>query len=211
MEKPAGGRASAENHLGKGLNTAKSLLKEWAGEAPGSYPQPSPFNPMQHASSSPASELPSVGFLTAVSAEHRGFLACFGKFLRPQTGDILIAEGDSQDSLYLILEGTLHIVASVDERPVLLAAFGEGDSLGEINLFDPATASATAVMRSDGLIWSLSRDELEAFLASDPEAGISVMRGLLQQVAKRIRSMNEKLVTAEQRASLHHFWTSRPQ
>ena len=29
---------------------------------------------------------------------------------------------------------------------MLLAAFGEGDSIGEINLFDPATASATAVV-----------------------------------------------------------------
>jgi CRP-like cAMP-binding protein len=91
---------------------------------------------------------------------------------------------------------------------MLLAAFGEGDSIGEINLFDPATASATAVMLSSGLIWSLSREELEAFLVADPAAGVAVMRGLLQPVAKRIRSMNEKLVTAEQRASFHNFWTS---
>lgn len=165
---------------------------------------------MQQASS-PASELPSVGFLSEVSPEHREFLACFGKFLRPQSGDVLIAEGDSQDSLYLILSGTLHIVASVNDRQVLLASFGEGESIGEINLFDPATASATAVVRSSGVIWSLSRDELEAFMAADPAAGVSVMRGLLRQVAKRIRSMNEKLVTAEQRASLHNFWTASPQ
>jgi CRP-like cAMP-binding protein len=161
--------------------------------------------------SSPASELPSVGFLSDVPTEHREFLACFGKFLRPQSGDILIEEGDPQESLYLILSGTLHIVASANERPVLLAAFGEGDSIGEINLFDPATASATAVVRNAGLIWSLSREELEAFLAADPAAGISVMKGLLRMVAKRIRSMNEKLASVEQRASLHNFWTARTQ
>lgn len=160
-------------------------------------------------SSSPVSELPGVGFLSDVSSEHRAFLACFGKFLRPQSGDVLIAEGDAQESLYLILSGTLHIVASADDRPVLLAAFGEGDSIGEINLFDPATASATAIVRSSGVIWSLSRDELEAFLEADPAAGVMVMRGLLRQVAKRIRSMNEKLATAEQRASIQNFWTSR--
>lgn len=157
------------------------------------------------------SELPPVGFLSDVSSEHREFLACFGKFLRPHSGDTLIAEGDAQESLYLILSGTLHIVSSVDDRQVLLAAFGEGDSIGEINLFDPATASATAIVRTSGVIWSLSRAELEAFLTADPGAGVAVMRGLLQQVAKRIRSMNEKLVTAEQRASLHNFWTTGPQ
>ncbi len=160
-------------------------------------------------SSAPLTELPAVGFLADVSSEHRAFLACFGKFLRPASGEILIAEGDAQESLYVILSGTLHIVASADERPVLLAAFGEGDSIGEINLFDPATASATAVVRSTGLIWALSREELEAFLAADPTAGVAVMRGLLRQVARRIRSMNEKLATAEQRASIQNFWTSR--
>src|SRR6187431_3017596 len=158
---------------------------------------------------SPATELPAVGFLTEVSSEHRAFLACFGKFLRPENGEVLISEGDAQESLYVILSGTLHIVASADERPVLLASFGEGDSIGEINLFDPATASATAIIRNAGLIWTLSRDELEAFLEADPVAGVSVMRGLLRQVAKRIRSMNEKLATAEQRASIQNFWTSR--
>ena len=159
--------------------------------------------------STPASELPAVGFLSDVSSEHRAFLACFGKFLRPESGEILIPEGAPQESLYVILSGTLHVVASHDDRPILLAAFGEGDSLGEINLFDPATASATAIVRSSGLIWTISREELEAFLEADPAAGVSVMRGLLRQVAKRIRSMNEKLATAEQRASIQNFWTSR--
>lgn len=158
---------------------------------------------------SPASELPAVGFLSDVSSEHRAFLACFGKFLRPAAGEILIQEGDAQESLYVILSGTLHIVASHTTRPILLAAFGEGDSIGEINLFDPATASATAVVRTGGLIWTLTREELDSFLAADPVAGISVMKGLLRQVARRIRSMNEKLATAEQRASIQNFWTSR--
>lgn len=158
---------------------------------------------------SPLNELPASGFLADVSDEHRAFLAEYGKFLRPEAGETLIAEGDEQESLYVILSGTLHIVASATERPLLLAAFGEGDSIGEVNLFDPATASATAIVRSAGLIWTISRTQLDDFMAADPEAGISVMKGLLRQVARRIRSMNEKLTTAEQRGSIHNFWTSR--
>jgi CRP/FNR family transcriptional regulator, cyclic AMP receptor protein len=158
--------------------------------------------------SAPLTELPALGFLAEVSPEHRAFLACFGKFLRPAGGDVLIQEGYAQESLYVILSGTLHVVSSTSDRPVLLATFGEGDSIGEINLFDPATASATAIMRSGGLIWTLSRGELDAFLLADPAAGVAVLRGLLGQVSRRIRGMNEKLITAEQRASFHNFWTS---
>jgi CRP-like cAMP-binding protein len=162
---------------------------------------PSPFPP--------ESELPAIGFLAEVSPEHRAFLACFGRFLRPQTDDVIIKEGDSQESLFMILAGTLHIITTTDDRPMLLASLGEGDSFGEVNLFDPGTASATAIARSSGLIWVLSRSELAAFLEADPVAGVSVLQGLLHQNASRIRHMNEKLADAEQRASFHHFWTTQ--
>lgn len=155
-----------------------------------------------------SSELPAKGFLEEVSSEHRSFLACYGRFLRPENGHVLIQEGDRQESLYVILSGTLHIVASASDRNVLLATLGEGDSIGEINLFDPATASATAIFRSSGLVWALSREELDAFQAADPIAAVAILRGLLRQVSKRIRVMNEKLATAEQRASFHNFWST---
>jgi CRP/FNR family cyclic AMP-dependent transcriptional regulator len=161
--------------------------------------------------STPLSELPAIGFLAEVSSEHRAFLACFGKFLRPKSGDVLIGEGDPQESLYVILSGSLHIVTNASERQMLLASLGAGDSFGEINLFDPGMASATAIFRSSGLVWSLSRDELDAFLEADSGAGVCVLRGLLRQVSKRIRSMNEKLATSEQRASIHNFWSAGPQ
>ncbi len=161
--------------------------------------------------SSPAPELPAAGFLAEVSPEHRAFLACFGKYLRPNTGEVIITEGDCQESLYVILAGSLHIVSTADDRQVLLASLGEGDSIGEINLFDPATASATAVSRSNGLVWALSRAEFDAFQEADPAAAVAVLRGLLRQMSKRIRRMNEKLTTAEERASLHNFWSTAPQ
>jgi CRP-like cAMP-binding protein len=149
-----------------------------------------------NSASSPLSELPAVGFLTDVPADHRAFLTGFGKFLRPHNGDILIAEGTNQESLSLVLEGTLHVVTSLTSHPMLLATVGAGDSLGEINLFDPAVASATVIARSECLIWSMTRGELEGLIDADPTAGLSVMRGLLRQLSKRIRQMNEKLSDA---------------
>lgn len=152
------------------------------------------------------SELPAIGFLADLSSEQRSFLACFGRFLRPHLGDTLITEGEPQDSLYVILDGKLHIVSSASDRPLLLAALEPGDSIGEINLFDPGTASASAIVRSQSLVWSLSRSELDAFLAADPAIGNAVLRGLLGQLSKRIRNMNAKLATAEKKSSIHDFW-----
>jgi len=143
--------------------------------------------------SSPLPELPAVGFLAEVPAEQRAFLTGFGKFYRPHNGDIFIAEGSPQESLSLILAGTLHIVSSLTSHPMLLATVSEGDSLGEINLFDAAAASATVIARSECLIWSVTRSELEGLVDADQGTGLNVMRGLLRQLSRRIRQMNEKL------------------
>lgn len=162
---------------------------------------------------SPASEpaeLPALGFLAELSADDRAFLAIYGKYLRPADGDTLITEGEAQDSLYVILTGKLHIVTSASlDRPMLLASLDAGDTMGEINLFDPGTASASAVVRSAGVVWTLSRENLDACLDADPVVGNRILRALLAQLARRIRAMNEKLATAEKKSSLHEFWGAK--
>jgi CRP-like cAMP-binding protein len=152
----------------------------------------------------PTTELPAVGFLADFNPETRAFLACFGKYHRPNPGDVLIAEGASQDSLYVILSGRLHIVSSAGNRPLLLASLGEGESIGEVNLFDTGRASASVIARTHALIWSLSRNELGNFIQADPVAGLPLYHGLLRQLSQRIRSMNDKLTTVESRRAVGH-------
>lgn len=157
-------------------------------------------------SSSPLTELPAVGFLSEVDASHRAFLASFGSFVRPHAGEALIEEGKAQGNLYLILSGMLHVVAEAGGRNLLVAALGAGDSLGEVNIFDPATASASVIARSECLIWRVSGEELEGFFESDPVAGVAFMKGLLRLTGHRIRAMNSKLAESEEKSALHGFW-----
>jgi len=157
-------------------------------------------------SSSPLPELPAIGFLADLDASHRAFFASFGSFVRPKTGEALIEEGKDQGNLYLILSGLLHVVAAVGGRNLLVAALGAGDSLGEVNIFDPATASASVIAKSECLIWRISADELQALFDSDPVAGVELMKGLLRLAGHRLRSMNAKLADSEEKAAMHSFW-----
>lgn len=118
----------------------------------------------------------------------------------------VIEEGAGQDCLHLILAGLLHVVVAAGERTHLVASLGAGDSLGEVNVFDPACASASVISRSDCLIWRISSEELQAFLAADAEGGVQLLQGLLRIAARRIRTMNEKLIDSEEKASFHDFW-----
>jgi CRP-like cAMP-binding protein len=157
-------------------------------------------------SSSPLPELPAIGFLADVDSSHREFLASFGKFIRPKNGETVIEEGAAQDCLFLILSGMLHVVTEAADRALLVATLGAGDSLGEVNVFDPATASASVIARSECLIWRIRDTELAAFFTADPEGAVELMRGLLRITARRIRAMNAKLVDSESKFSVHDFW-----
>ncbi len=158
--------------------------------------------------SSPLPELPAFGFLSEVDPSHREFLASFGEFIRPANGETVIAEGKPQIYLHLILSGMLHVTSESGGRSLLIATLGAGDSIGEVNVVDPATASATVIARSECLIWRISADELAAFFNASPEGGVEFMRGLMRLVARRLRAMNEKLADSEERAVFHDFWKS---
>ncbi|MEO5914038.1 MAG: cyclic nucleotide-binding domain-containing protein [Luteolibacter sp.] len=141
-----------------------------------------------------------------MESSHREFLTSFGSFLRPENGDVFIEEGAAQNCLHLILSGMLHVVTAAGERSLLVATLGAGDSLGEVNVFDAASASASVIARSECLIWRITGEELGAFFAADPQGGVQLMQGLLGLSAKRIRAMNAKLVDSETKASFHDFW-----
>lgn len=157
-------------------------------------------------SSSPLPELPAIGFLADVESSHRAFLASYGRFVRPTSGEIFIEEGKPQNSIYLILSGLVHVVTSATDRPILIAQLGAGDSLGEINIFDPATASATVIARSECLIWCFSAEELDSFYEADPAAGLAFTKGLLKISCKRIRGLITKLAESQEISAIHSFW-----
>jgi CRP-like cAMP-binding protein len=53
-------------------------------------------------------------------------------------GNVLFAEGDEGDHLYVILEGKLKLgTSSGDGRENLLSILGPGEMFGELSLFDP--------------------------------------------------------------------------
>lgn len=155
-----------------------------------------------------APELPAVGILAEMEPSNLNFLASYGRFVRPASGEVLIEQGKPQDSLYLILTGLVHVTATASERTLLVKTYGSGDAFGEVNLFDPANASASVIAKSDCVIWKISGAELEAFVDADPVAGNQLSKALLRALSRHLRAMNSKLAESEEKAALHSFWKS---
>jgi CRP-like cAMP-binding protein len=151
-------------------------------------------------------ELPPVGIVAEMDAEDRALLGNYGEFLPAQPGQILIKAGDDQEHLYLVLSGLLHVTIMVDGRVKLVARVESGETLGEVNVFDPAKASATVTAQEFSQIWKANRADIDHFVKAYPQAGSILLSGIITVMCRRIRNMNEKLADNTAMDILGKFW-----
>ena len=105
-------------------------------------------------------------------------------------GEVLFAEGDPGDRMYVILEGKVKLGrTSSDGRESLLLILGPGEMFGELSLFDPGPRTSTATALTDAVVLGLGNEQLRPWLASRPE----VAPALLQALARRLRRQNEAM------------------
>ncbi len=105
-------------------------------------------------------------------------------------GDVLFAEGDPGDHLYVVAEGKIKLgQAAADGRETLIAVLGAGDLLGELSLFDPGPRTATAIALVESTVLALGHEDLKPWLTGRPEVAIE----LLAALALRLRRANEAL------------------
>jgi CRP/FNR family cyclic AMP-dependent transcriptional regulator len=108
--------------------------------------------------------------------------------VRLRRGEVLFHEGDQGDELYVVIEGKVKLGrTSADGRENLLSVLGPGQMFGELSLFDPGPRSSTATGITDTVMLALGQEQLMTWLSGRPE----VARGLLLQLASRLRHLNE--------------------
>ena len=151
-------------------------------------------------------EIPALGIMAGLAYEDRALLGNYGEFLPVQPGQHLIVEGNPQDSLYFIISGVLHVQTEVDGRMVLITRIEAGETLGEVNVFDPANASASVTAMEFSQIWRASREDIEAFVAAYPNAGATLLAGIIRCMSRRIRHMNERLANHQSIEDVSSVW-----
>jgi CRP-like cAMP-binding protein len=122
-------------------------------------------------------------------------LEAFAPFLRERRyprGSMVLAQGDSGESLYLIAAGQVKVVLiHEDGREVILSVLGEGAFFGEMALLDQEPRSAHVVAMTDSMLLQLRRDDFQARLRSGPDVAIA----LLRELSRRLRRADETIAS----------------
>ncbi len=100
--------------------------------------------------------------------------------------DVVVREGEQDDCLYVILEGTVR----VEKNGTTLAEIGSGEFFGEVALFEGVSRSATAI--GSGLVRALRLERSDMLRLIEDRPGIAI--SILQTVSRRIRELTDRLV-----------------
>ena len=118
-----------------------------------------------------------------LTAEQSKTLADSLRFRDLAPGDVLVAQGTSDNHLYVIVSGALGVVrnAATPER-VMLLTLTAGDLVGELSFIDETPHYASLVATSPTRVFGLERERLESLLSSHPEIVYRVMRAIVRTV-----------------------------
>jgi CRP/FNR family cyclic AMP-dependent transcriptional regulator len=116
-------------------------------------------------------------------------LAAMGVAKRCRAGHTLIHEGDTGDTLYIVLDGCLRAYsAASDGREITYGEYGPGEYVGEMGL-DGGPRSADVEATVDSVVSMVTRATLERHLADDPAFAFE----LLAKVIRRARAATKSL------------------
>lgn len=146
--------------------------------------------------------LPSLGFAAQLSEPDREALGQAGEWITVEAGNAVIAEGQQQDSVYLVLSGALQAIKGPDGFAVSLGTFGAGNCFGEISVLDPGPASAWVVATETSQLWHISSGRLREFMQTHPAAAAKLVVAIATQLSQRLRVTNQKMAVVQEAISV---------
>lgn len=118
--------------------------------------------------------------------------------LKFRKGVILMSEGETGESLYIINEGTVRIFVSDEEgNEMTLFIEGAGSYIGEISLLDDAPRTASAITMEKTEVISISKTAFVEIIKENPEIAFNIISALthkLRRATEGIRSLALKNV-----------------
>ena len=115
-------------------------------------------------------------------------------------GQVLFREGDSPDSVFRLLSGSVDILRELDGDPILLGTVGAGQFIGEMGVVENRPRSATARAASEVEVEILTPTEFFDQITRSPQAA----RELIQRLSQRLREADDRIVNDERRGGQAH-------
>jgi CRP/FNR family transcriptional regulator, cyclic AMP receptor protein len=117
-------------------------------------------------------------------------LRSFTEHRRFRAGELVVGSGDSDRSLYIIVEGTLEVTVGGRHTPPI--AIHAGSLIGEVAFFDGLPRGADVRAVTDADLLRLSYEDFEVFSARHDDLARELLLELGRLLALRLRRSQER-------------------
>ena len=131
-------------------------------------------------------------FFAETPADVLALIAASGETKNLHRGDVLFSEGDTPESMYIVLSGRIAIAIGnqpIDGRESVLALMERGDLFGELALLDNGKRSAMARAIEPSSLLQIPYSIVRQQLQLNP----TMLWGVTKMLAMRLRIMDEVL------------------
>lgn len=132
-----------------------------------------------------ARQLGTVPLFSKLESSKLKLIAFTSEQLQLRPGEYLFHNDDPSDSIYLILDGTLEVVAEHDDGRVdVIVERGKNEIIGEMGVISNAPRSASIRAKDSVTVLKIEADAFLSLLSENPSMSLYVMRELSDRLNK---------------------------
>ena len=122
-------------------------------------------------------------------------LTGFTQIYRAESGQMISREGDIDDYMLLIIQGSVEIVKTDSHGQLQpMTTVGPGATLGEMSMIDGEPRFATCMALEPTTFAVLSRDSMVQIILEEPSLGAKVLVKLVTLLSQRLRQTSSSLL-----------------
>lgn len=119
-------------------------------------------------------------------------------FVSVPPGGYVFHEGDEGNSMYIIEEGVIEIVRTLEAGERKLADLEQGDFFGELSLLDDQPREASARAASECQLLRIEKATFDQMLRQNPEIAVRMLRKLARRLRSDIGTFKAKEVAVRE-------------
>ncbi len=115
-----------------------------------------------------------------------------------ETDQIVIAEGDNGDNMFIVFSGSVEIrkrTRSGDEYTVVQLSADFNVFFGELAIASDGARSATVITISNSTFLIITKSDFEKFCEEYPTLGLHITKEILKTVSANLRKTNDDMLT----------------
>ncbi len=126
-----------------------------------------------------------------VAQQDLGQVYAAGRLLRFKPGERIIAEGETDDTLFMVVQGTVQVIGDTGGCQVELARLSRGAIFGEVGFLSGRPRTASVVAHDAVELIRFSRADLEPLLQHYPKVRKTLQKMMSARAEKTIETLEK--------------------